>query len=83
MAIADGSGLPVAVHIESASPHEVRLVEATLDRRFLEAQPERLIGDKAYDSDRLDDRLRERGIEMIAPKPQGSSPGSAGVAVEV
>lgn len=67
MAIADGSGLPIAVHIESASPHEVRLVEATLDRRFLEAQPERLIGDKAYDSDRLDDRLRERGIEMIAP----------------
>lgn len=67
MAIADGSGLPVAIHIESASPHEVRLVEATLDRRFLEAQPERLIGDKAYDSDRLDDRLRERGIEMIAP----------------
>ena len=62
MAIADGSGLPVAVHIESASPHEVRLVEATLDRRFLEAQPERLIGDKAYDSDRLDDKLRERGI---------------------
>lgn len=67
MAIADGSGLPIAVHIESASPHEVRLVEATLDCRFLEAQPERLIGDKAYDSDRLDDRLRERGIEMIAP----------------
>jgi transposase len=67
MAIADSSGLPVAIHIESASPHEVRLVEATLDRRFLEAQPERLIGDKAYDSDRLDDRLRERGIEMIAP----------------
>ena len=67
MAIADGSGLPVAVHIESASPHEVRLVEATLDCRFLEAQPERLIGDKAYDSDGLDKRLRERGIEMIAP----------------
>lgn len=67
MAIADSTGLPIAVHIESASPHEVRLVEATLDRRFLEAQPERLIGDKAYDSDKLDDRLRERGIEMIAP----------------
>ena len=67
MAIADGSGLPIAIHIESASPHEVRLVEATLDRRFVEAQPERLIGDKAYDSDRLDDRLGERGIEMIAP----------------
>ena len=29
--------------------------------------PERLIGDRAYDSDPLDERLRtERGIEMIA-----------------
>lgn len=67
MAIADRHGLPVAVHIESASPHEVRLVEQTLDRRFLEFQPERLIGDKAYDSDELDAKLEGRGIEMIAP----------------
>jgi len=30
--------------------------------------PERLIGDKAYDSDSLDHHLKEsRGIEMIAP----------------
>jgi transposase len=67
MAIADSSGLPIAVHIESASPNEVRLVETTLDRRFLESQPERRIGDKAYDSDGLDEQLREKGIEMIAP----------------
>lgn len=67
MAIADSSGLPVAIHIGSASPHEVRLVEETLDRRFVDAQPERLIGDKAYDSDALDEKLSERGIEMIAP----------------
>lgn len=26
-----------------------------------------MIGDKAYDSDGLDERLRDRGIEMIAP----------------
>jgi hypothetical protein len=30
MAIADRRGLPVAVHIESATPHEVTLVHATL-----------------------------------------------------
>jgi len=30
-------------------------------------QPERLIGDRAYDSDPLDERLAEQGIEMIAP----------------
>lgn len=68
MAIADAHGLPVAVCIESASPHEVTLVEQTIDATFLEHAPDRLIGDKAYDSDGLDERLwRERGIEMIAP----------------
>jgi transposase len=68
MAIADRSGLPVAAGIASASPHEVTLVEETLDNGFLADAPERLIGDRAYDSDRLDERLQqERGIEMIAP----------------
>jgi hypothetical protein len=28
-----------------------------------------MIGDKAYDSDKLDERLAERGIEMVAPHP--------------
>ena len=68
MAIADAGGVPVAAHIESASPHEVTLVEATIDSTFTEYAPDRLIGDKAYDSDGLDERLRdERGIELIAP----------------
>lgn len=44
------------------------LVEATLESRFTRAKPERLIGDKAYDSDQLDERLaRDHGIQMIAP----------------
>ena len=68
MALADASGLPLAVCAASASPHEVTLVEATLGASFLgEERPERLIGDRAYDSDPLDASLRERGIEMIAP----------------
>ena len=68
MAIADTAGIPVAAHIESASPHEVKLVEATIDSSFTKYAPDRIIGDKAYDSDGLDDRLSdERGIEMIAP----------------
>ena len=68
MAIADRSGLPVAAGIASASPHEVTLVEETIDNGFLEDAPDRLIGDRAYDSDPLDTRLREeRGIELIAP----------------
>ena len=67
VAFSDGSSVPLALHTESASPHEVSLVEATLASAFLNEQPERLIGDKAYDSDPLDESLLERGIEMIAP----------------
>ncbi len=67
MAIADRSGLPIAIGITSASPHEVTLVEETIDHGFLAAAPERLIGDRAYDSDGLEKRLwEERGIELIA-----------------
>src|SRR6202161_2698630 len=68
MAIADGHGLPLAVHVASASPHETNLVEATLDQRFLRETPERMIGDRAYDSDPLDQRIQERyGVQLIAP----------------
>src|ERR1035437_4920638 len=68
MAIADCHGLPVAVGVTSASPNESTLVEDTLRQRHVSALPKRRIGDRAYDSDRLDERLRrEHGIEMIAP----------------
>jgi len=68
MAIADRAGIPVACGIASASPAEVTLVDETIDAGFLEDAPDRLIGDKAYDSDPLDQRLwTERGIEMISP----------------
>jgi transposase len=71
MAFSDGSSVPLSVHTESASPHEVTLVEPTLASTFLrERQPERLIGDKAYDSDPLDEILLERDIEMIASHRQ-------------
>ncbi len=68
MAITDRFGLPIAAGIASASPHEVTLVGETIDNGFLDRAPDRLIGDRAYDSDGLDNRLREeRGIEMISP----------------
>jgi hypothetical protein len=34
---------------------------------MVEAKPENLIGDRAYDSDPLDHALPQDGIEMIAP----------------
>ena len=67
MAVADRAGLPLAVYVAAASPHEVTLVEATLAARFVHQLPGRLIGDKAYDSDPLDEQLRRQGIELIAP----------------
>ena len=68
MAIADRHGLPLALGITSASPHESRLVEATLQARFCPAALPRLIGNKAYDSDPLDQRLRQHyGVELIVP----------------
>ena len=67
MVIADAAGLPLAVHAASASPHEVTLVEATLAQSVTLGRPRRLIGDRAYDSDPLDQRLAAQGIEMIAP----------------
>ena len=67
MAVADSSGLPLAVSVTSASPHEVTLVEPALESRFVDEKPKRLIGDRAYDSDPLDAELKCQGIEMIAP----------------
>ena len=67
MAIADALGLPVAIGIASASPHEITLVEQTLDNAFIADAIHKLIGDRAYDSDPLDERLRrERDVELIA-----------------
>jgi transposase len=49
----------------------VKLVTATLEARIVADVPERLIGDKAYDSDRLDEQLmQEYGTELIAPNKQ-------------
>jgi hypothetical protein len=68
MAIADAAGLPIATHIEGASLHEVKLVEPTIDSQSVSKAPRRLIGDKAYDSNRLDRPMSfERNTEMIAP----------------
>jgi transposase len=68
MAIADSHGLPIAACVANASPHEVTLVEETLDAAWTQYLPKRLIGDKAYDSDVLDVRLLdERGVDLISP----------------
>jgi transposase len=67
MAVADRNGLPVSVCAESATPHEVRLAMSTLLQMVIPYAPQNLIGDNAYDSDRLDAELKFYGIELIAP----------------
>ena len=67
MAVADRHGLPVAVHVESATPHEVKLALPTLVRMVVPEAPQNLVGDNAYDSDQLDGELNTFGIELISP----------------
>jgi transposase len=67
-AITVGDSVPIAISVQAASPHESQLVEEAIGHSFLDELPERLIGDKAYDSDPLDRQMQEQyGIELIAP----------------
>jgi len=65
MAIADRGGMPLAVLVASASPHETRLVKATLAARSCQGQAG--VFDWGSGSDPLDKALAQQGIEMIAP----------------
>jgi transposase len=76
MVVVDGEGVPLGKQLYSASPNEVRLAEETLTsvhvaRRHRRGRPrqkpQRVIADRAYDSDPLRQRLAARGIELIAP----------------
>ena len=67
MVVADGKGIPLAVSLHGAGPHEQISIQTTIQK--LPRKPERLIGDKAYDSKRLRADLKSRGIDLIvAPR---------------
>lgn len=75
MAIADSSGLPLAITIAAGNRHDSVLTERTIDAAFVAHIPPKLIGDKAWDSAELQGRLaKERNIELIAPKRGGKRP---------
>ena len=65
MVVADGKSIPLGMSIASASPHEVTLIDKSIDQ--LGRKPEHLVGDKAYDSDKFRKSLNDRGIELVAP----------------
>ena len=63
--IADASVLPVALYTDSAHPHEVKLVQATLDEIVTVRRPRRIIRDRAHDSDPLNEALAGQGIGLV------------------
>jgi transposase len=67
MAIADRSGLPISATIASGQRNEVRLVDAAVQERFTTDKPQKLIGDRAYDSAILEEELALQDIQLIAP----------------
>lgn len=73
MVLADGAGTPLGIHVEKASPSEVKLLEQTLEngriggRRSRRRKPKRLIADRGYDSNKVRALLVKRDIEPIIP----------------
>jgi transposase len=74
MIMVDAKGLPIAVNTGNASPHESTLVEPLFDFMVTVDFPEKLIGDKAYDSDKLDATMAAKGVEMISPHRANRKP---------
>jgi transposase len=73
MAIADRRGLPLAIAVAAGNRHDVVLTDRTLDAAFVDQLPPRLIGDKAWDSNKHVRALaEERNIELIAPVKSNS-----------
>lgn len=72
MVLADGAGTPVGVGVAAASPAEVTLLEALLETIPVPGDPERLIGDRGYDSNHARAVLARRGIQPIIPARRNS-----------
>ena len=76
MLMVDGRGTPVGLHVESASPSEVKLLEATLDSLEIpgkKVQPERLVADKGYDSNKARQLIESRGMLPIIPARENNT----------
>ena len=74
MAVVDGNGLPIGLHLDSAQPHELPLAAATLQtisvpqkRGRPKTRPKEVVADKAYDSADFRRKLRRRGIKPTIP----------------
>jgi|GEM_PF-4100814 len=72
MVVADGQGVPVSCRLASANPAEVRLAEDAVDHiKRRHPWGLKLIADRAYDSDKLRNSLKTRGIDLVCPHRRG------------
>ncbi len=76
MVVSDGQGVPLAVHIDSASPAEVKLLDVSIEaiavrRSGMPGRPrrysKRIIADKAYDCNKIRKSLADRGVYPVIP----------------
>ena len=67
MILTEGNGVPVAALAADASLGEPALLEPLLEQRVIRRRPQRLIYDRALDSDEHRRRLQRLGIELICP----------------
>ena len=75
MLVADATGLPIGLHVDSATPHEITLAPITLASIRVprkgpgrpRTNPKELIADKAYSSRAFRSALRHRGIKPTIP----------------
>lgn len=63
----DARGPPVAVNTAHAGAHESKLVQRIFDFMLTQQTRPRVIGGKAYDCEKLDAELADRGVELTAP----------------
>ncbi|QDU01694.1 Transposase DDE domain protein [Gimesia chilikensis] len=68
MICVDAQGIPLAVETESVNRNEAILVEPLIAKMTLKKRhPQRLIYDKAGDSQKLRDCLADQNIDFICP----------------
>lgn len=67
VAIVDSNSMPIAAIVASANPHEIKLIDEIIRDLPDIKNPKILVGDRAYDSDKHDDKLSKIDIKLIAP----------------
>ena len=75
MLVTDDNGLPIGLELASANHHEIKLAVPALQTVWVprreggrpKQRPKELVADKAYDSKRLRQWLRSKGIKPTIP----------------